>query len=226
MLRRSAILLAALMLAFVPARALAAPQDVASTHAFLAAGHIALQATVSKWSAVEAGIRRMDHKFSSECLHVGEGSPQDEEEQKLSYEVAGALWASGYHTDAGIVHRFVAAVRPLRWSSPAITRRAHKFANAMLEMTKISVPDLCGDVRAWAATGFTKIPASTVRYDKHVEAIEVKLPSPKLIRPFVHGSDSALLAQDLHLYHRFEELEVGDGFNDWDNLLEILSLAQ
>ncbi|MGN6373321.1 MAG: hypothetical protein ACTHM1_10075 [Solirubrobacteraceae bacterium] len=226
MLRRSAILLTALALAPAPAQALAAPQDVASTHAFLVAGHIALQATVSKWSAVEAGIRRMDHKFARECAHVGEGAPQDEEEQKMSYEVAGALWASGYHTDAGIVRRFWAAVKPLRWGSPSITRRAHAFAHALLEMTKISVPDLCGDVRAWAATGYKSIPASTVRYDKHVEAIEVKLPSPKLIRPFVHGSDSALLNQDLKLYRRFEELEVGRGFDDWDNLLEILSLPQ
>ena len=226
MLRRLAILLAALALGLAPAQALASPQDIASTHAFLVAGHIALQATVSKWSAVEAGIRRMDHKFATECLHVGEGSPQNEEEQKLSYEVAGALWASGYHTDAGIVRRFWTAVKSLRWSNPSITRRARRFARSMLEMTKISVPDLCGDVRSWAATGFRSIPASTVRYDKHVEAIEVKLPSPKLIRPFVHGADSALLAQDLHLYRRFEELEVGRGFNDWDNLLEILSLAQ
>lgn len=226
MLRHFAILLALLTLALAPARALAAPQDIASTHAFLVAGHTALQATVSKWSAVERGIHRMQHKFATECPHVGEGSPQDEEEQKLSYEVAGALWASGYHTDAGIVRRFWAAVKSLRWSNPTITRRARTFAHAMLEMTKIAVPDLCGDVRAWAATGFTAIPASTIRYDKHVEAIEVKLPSPKLIRPFVHGSDSALLAQDLHLYHRFEELEVGQGFNDWDDLLEILSLAQ
>lgn len=226
MLRRSAILLTGLVLSLAPAQALAAPQDVASTHAFLVAGHIALQATVSKWSAVEAGIRRMDRKFAAECAHVGENSPQDEEEQKLSYEVAGALWASGYHTDAGIVRRFWAAVKPLRWSNPAITRRVHAFAHAMIEMTKISVPDLCGDVRAWTATGYTSIPASTLRYDKHVEAIEVKLPSPKLIRPFVHGSDSALLNQDLKLYHRFEELEVGQGFKDWDTLLEILSLQQ
>jgi hypothetical protein len=226
MLRRSTILLTVLALAFVPARALAAPQDIASTHAFLVAGHTALQATVSKWLAVEAGIRRMEHKFATECLHVGEGSPQNEEGQQMSYEVAGALWASGYHTDAGIVRRFWAAVKPLHWSNPAINRRAHQYANALLEMTKISVPDLCGDVRAWAATGFTAIPASTVRYVKHVEAIEVKLPSSKLIRPFVHGSDKALLAQDLKLYHRFEELEVGQGFKDWDNLLEILSLPQ
>lgn len=226
MFRRYAILLTALTLVLAPGQALASPQDIASTHAFLVAGHTALQATVSKWSAVERGIHRMERKFSAECRHVGEGSPQNEEEQKMSYEVAGALWASGYHTDAGIVRRFWGAVKGLRWSNPVITRRAHTFAHSMIEMTKISVPDLCGDVRAWAATGFTSIPASTVRYDKHVEAIEVKLPSPKLIRPFVHGSDSALLSQDLRLYHRFEELEVGNGFEDWDNLLEILSLAQ
>lgn len=226
MLRRSAILLTALMLASAPARALATPQDIASTHAFLVAGYAALHATVSKWSAVEASIHKLDRKVAAECPHAGEGAPQDNEGQEMSAEVADALWAVGYRTDAGIVHRFVAAVRPLKWSNSTITRRAHKYMNGLLEMTRIAVPNLCADVHAWAATGFKSVPASVKAYDEHVEAIEVKLPSSKLIKPYALGSDKQLLAQDLRLYLRFEELEVGRGFNDWDNLLEILSIPQ
>ena len=89
---------------------------------------------------------------------MGAGSPQNEEEQKLSYEVAGALWATGYHTDAALVQRFVKTVRPLKWSNPAITRRAHGLTTGLREMVALSIPNLCGDVRAWGAAGFKTVP--------------------------------------------------------------------
>lgn len=219
-------MLTAMTVGAIPTGAGATPLDVTSTHAYLVAGYAALHATVSKWSAVQASIRKLDSKFAAECPKVGEGSPQNEESQKMSYEVAGALWATGYHTDAQIVRRFVREVRPLRWSNPAITRSARKFLRGLLEMVALPVPDLCGDVRTWKASGFSTIPASTLSYDKRVEAIEVKEIPQRLLRPYVAASDKALASRDEHLNIRFRNLETVTGFDDWDNLLEVLALNQ
>jgi hypothetical protein len=226
MLRRLAILLAALALGLAPARALAAPVDVASTHAYLVAGYAALHATVTTWSAIQTSIHKLNRRFAAECPNVGAGSPQNEESQKMSNEVAGALWATGYHTDAKIARTFVRAVQPLRWSNPAITRIARKFTKGLLEMVALQVPDLCGDVRAWSATGFATIPARTLAYDRHVEAIEVKEIPPRLLRPYVQPADKALAARDERLNTQFQNLETSTGFNDWDLLLETLALNQ
>jgi hypothetical protein len=221
-----AIPLTALACGLAPAGAPAAPQDVASTHAYLVAGYAALHATVTTWSTVEANIHKLNKRFAAECPNVGAGSPQNEESQHMSYEVAGALWATGYHTDAKLVQRFVQVLKPLRWSNPAITRSAHNYAKGLHEMTVLPVPDLCGDVRVWSAGGFNTIPASTLRYVRHVEAIEVKEIPPRLLAPFVQPSDKGLAARDERLYTQFEELEITRGFNDWDTLLETLALNQ
>lgn len=215
-----------LALGTAPAGASGAPRDTASTHAYLVAAHTALHAVVSKWSAVEAGIRKLDQSFRSECPDVGAGSPQSEEEQKLSYEVAGALWATGYHTDASVVRGFVKAVSPLRWSNPAITRDARKFTKGLQEMVALSVPNLCGDVRSWIADGFKAVPAGTEQYDRHVEAIEIKEIPRGLLLPFLAPGDKGLLAQTEHLATQFEELEFQRGQVDWNTALETLGLNQ
>lgn len=225
-LRRVAIALVVLALGAAPAAASAAPRDVASTHAYLVAAHTALQAVVGKWGRVETAIHGLDTRFEGECPHVGAGSPQSEEEQKLSYEVAGALWATGYHTDASVVRTFVKAVGPLRWSNPAITRDARRFTASLQAMVALPVPNLCGDVRAWAAEGYKAAPADTDQFDRRVEAIEVKEIPRGLLLPYLPASDRGLLAQTEHLATQFEELEFKRGQIDWDTALETLGLNQ
>ena len=226
MLRPLGTLAAVLTVGLAPAGAAAAPRDVASTHAYLVAAYAALHATVTTWSSVEANIRKLDQRFHAECPAVGAGSPQSEEEQKLSAEVAGALWATGYHTDAKIVQAFVKAVQPLRWSNPAITRSARRFTTGLHEMTLLPVPDLCGDVRAWGAGGFKAVPTDTEQYVRRVEAIEVKEIPRGLLAPFVQPSDRGLRARDERLATKYEELEFQRGQDDWNALLEVLALNQ
>jgi hypothetical protein len=220
------IVVALFAVGLVPAHARAASRDVASTHAYLVAGYAALHAVVGKWSSVEADIHKLNLKFRSECPNVGAGSPQSEEEQKLSYEVAGALWATGYHTDAKIIETFVKAVKPLSWSNPAVNRGARKFITGLHEMSVLSIPDLCGDVRAWNAGGFKAVSPKTEQYDRHVEAIEVKEIPRRLLLRYVQPSDKGLLTRVERLYTRFSELEFTTGQDSWNMLLETLALNQ
>ena len=215
-----------LAVGLVPANASAASKDEASTHEYVVAAYAALHAVVSKWSVVEAGIHKLDLKFQAECPAIGAGSPQSENEQRLSAEVAGALWATGYHTEAKVVQKFAKAVNPLTWSNPAITRSAHRFTKALQEMTVLPIPDLCGDVRAWEATGFKTVPTDVEQYDHHVESIEIKEIPRKLLLPYELPGDKGLVARVERLATRFEELEFERGQDDWNTLLETLALNQ
>ena len=213
--------------ALLPADSIAVPQqDIASTHTALVATSKALQGVISTWPRVEASIHQLDRQFAAECPDVGAGSPQNEPEQKLSYEVAGALWATGYHTDAKIIEEGIREVSSLRWSNPAITRRVHQFIRGLREMIAVQVPDLCADIRSWTASGYQTIPASTLRFDQHVEAIEVEVPSAQLFAPYLQSSDRALFARVKHLFTRFEELEFVTGQREWIRLLEVLGLNE
>lgn len=159
-------------------------------------------------------------------LAFGADSPQNESEQRLSYEVTGALWATGYHTDAKIVQSFTNAVSTLRWTNAAIVHRGLTFLIGLHEMVALQVPDLCGDVRAWAATGYATVPADTQQYDQHVESIEVEIPSLQMFAPYVQPSDKALFARVKRLVKKFDELEFTTGQRYWNKLLETLALNQ
>ena len=217
-----------LAVAFAPATASAGAtsRDVASTHTYLEASYRVLHAAVSTWSTVEASIHRLDLRFHAECPDVGAGSPQNEEDQKLSYEAAGALWATGYHTDAAIVHAYVHTVNRLTWSNPQITRDARRLTRGLEEMTELKVPNICADVRAWGANNFGAAPANVKQYDQHVEAIEIHEIPRHLLVPYVQPADNGLCKRVEHLATRFEELEFMRGQADWIALLEVLGVNE
>jgi hypothetical protein len=226
MRRCAAILVVVLAVAVAPATAGATSRDVASTHTYLAASYRVLHAAVSTWSSVEASIHRLDLRLHAECPNAGAGSPQNEEEQKLSYEAAGALWATGYHTDAAIVRTYVNALNRLTWSNPEITRDARRLARGLLEMAALRVPDICADVRAWHADGFGAMPSDVVPYDQHVEAIDIHEIPRRLLTPYVQPADRGLRERVEHLATRFEELEFMRGQADWIALLEVVGLNE
>jgi hypothetical protein len=216
-----------LAVGLMPSPVLAASQgDLSSTHTALVAADSTLQSVISTWPALEASFQRLDRKFAAECPKVAAGSPQSEAEQNLSYEVAGALWATAYHTDSRYAQAFIKVVSPLRWSNPTIGRVAHKFIRGLREMTSLQVPNLCADVRSWTASGYQTIPSSTLRFDRHVEAIEVEVPSPRILSTYVRPADRGLFAKVEHLLTRFEELEFSTGQRYWDTVLETLGLNQ
>jgi hypothetical protein len=227
MFGRVAIILTVLIAGLTPVSARAAsPQDDSSARRALKAADTTLQAVVNTWPNVEQSLHEVNLKFARECPDVASGSPQNSSEQQLSYEVAGALFATGYHTDARIADRFIEAVGSLRWSNPAIARRLHVFINGLREMIALEVPDLCADVRSWIASGYQAVPARTLQFDQHVEAIEVKVPSPRLVAAYVPPTDRGLLQHVEHLLRRFEELEFTTGQQDWFDILQTLGLNE
>ncbi len=212
--------------ALAPVGASASSGDVASTHAYLEANYAVLRSVVNGWPADEAKIDALDQKIRGECPSAGAGSPQSEEAQKMSTEVIGALWATVYGANARAVQRFVKAVGSLHWSNGAVTRGVRHYTQGLREMSRLQVPHLCEDVRAWSASGFKTAPASTERFDRHVEAIEVREPSQHLLAPYEQGSDKSLAARVAHLSMRYGELEFTHGQSDWNALLDLLALNQ
>ena len=71
-----------------------------------------------------------------------------------------------YHPDAAAIGAFVHAVRGLRWSNHVLTRTVRTYATQLRGLAGLALPDVCGDVRAWAVGGFQVLPASTVQFDQ------------------------------------------------------------
>jgi hypothetical protein len=211
----------------VPAGAVAAPQDAASTNAYLAAASTDLRAAIASMpTTVDASVTALNRRYAVECPHVAAGSIQDEAADPMTFEVAGALWSTAYHADVKIIDAFDRVVKPLRWSNATITRDVDSYASNLHELSMLPLPGLCGDMQAWAAAGFSAIPATTTQFDSHVEAIEGHPLKLALLAPYEGPAQRALAARVAGLEARFEELE-GELSQKWfDETLETLALPQ
>jgi hypothetical protein len=227
MLARTVLFAVVLVVGLTPAAAIAASQDVASTDAYLATASTDLHAVIASMpTTINANVDALNRRYAFECPRVAAGSDQDEAADPMTYEVAGALWSTAYHTDAKIVQSFDAAVRTLRWSNPTITRDVNSYAASLHQLSVLALPDLCADMRAWAAGGFSVIPPTTTQFDGHVEAIEGHPLPLALLAPYEGPAQRALAARLASLEGRFEELE-GELSQKWfDMTLETLALPQ
>lgn len=209
-----------------PAAAGAAPRDIAATHAYIQANYALARAVDAQAASTQADILSRTEQFGRECANAGAGSPQDEEAQKLSYETAGVIWSVSFGANARPIRTFVRAVKPLRWSSPKLTRIARSYAQGLLGLATLRTPDLCADVRRWSASGFHTVPASTLRFDGRVEALEPRTIAPRLLAPYESAADRGALAHTTHLESELEANEFEVGFDDWTSLLNVLGLKQ
>lgn len=218
--------MAVLVLAIAPAQAIATPGDVAATHAYIQANYVLARASVSRIAPAQARIERLNEELSSECPRIGEGSPEDEAAQPVSYDVAVALWSLAYGTDAEPIRNFVNAVGRLRFSNHAIAHAAEAYARSLHELSTLPLPSLCAEVASWKQSAFQVIPAATIALVRHVEAIEPRPVAPRLLAPYERGGDAATVVDTLHLERRLEEEEFIVGQNDWFQVLETLGLNQ
>ena len=225
-LAKTSLAIAAVCIGAPGSATAASSHDIAAARTVLTSGYETLQEVLRSWPKVEASLRNLNHRFARECPGVGVGSPQTEAEKRLSYEVAGAQWATAYHADAAIVRRFIHRVTGVTSSNPHLNRRVYKFLNGLDEMLALQVPDICSDVRAWTASGYQRVPISTLQFDRHVEAIDVEIPSPKQAEPYLTVSDRGLVPKLERLITRFEELEFTTGQRYWNQLLETLAVPQ
>jgi hypothetical protein len=206
--------------------AAAAPIDVRSTQAYIQASYALNRAGVGLIAPVESEARQLIASFARQCANVGEGSPQDEASQPMSYLAAVALWRVEYGTAAGPIRRFVKATKRLHWSNPATTRIAHRYARDLSSLASLEAPPLCQDVLAWKLSGFQTIPASALSLVRRVEAIEPEPVPPRLLAPFERGGDASVLRRALQLERRITEQEFLVGQQDWFALFETLGLQQ
>jgi hypothetical protein len=217
--------LATLSLVAAPSEASASQADIAATHAVIQAGYVLGKAGVSSIPAVQAKIEALNVSLARTCPHVGAGSGEDEATQPMAHEITSDLWAIAYGYNAKPIATFIAKVKHLRWSNPRITRAVQHEARSLHEMATLRQPDLCSDVRSWAASGFTVIPPGVVALDEHAEGIQFEeLPLRELLAPYERGSDKRLVVRIEAFVTRIEEEEFSLGQADWYQILETLGM--
>jgi hypothetical protein len=196
--------------AAAPGTTLAAGGDSASTHAYLVADHALVRTATTHFGVARAAFAGLLHRLRSECPMVAAESPQNEDSTQLSNELIGAMVTSAYRPDRAHIRAFIAATRPLRWSSGAINRWVHEYDSDLATLNALAPPDVCGDVRAWVAAGYRALPAATVAFDaRFVPAWRALGEMPPGLRRLVGSGDRGLFANTQQGESEITEFEAG-----------------
>ena len=217
------VLVFALLVA--PAAALAGSQDVTSTHAAIAADHALDHARLQMIAATQAKVESYRARLAAECPNAGAGSPENEAEEPMSAEVADALWSIAYGAAAGPIGRFAKVIDPLRWTSGRFSQAIHTLASSLSGLSKVRLPDLCADVRAWTASGFETVPPDVLELDRQVEPLQLPEIPWNVVARDERGGDAGLVRHIEHAETKLAEAEFVLGQKDWYQVLETVGLA-
>ncbi len=222
-------LFAVLALALAPGAAFAGSGDAAATQALARATDTLVRAANPDVSKGLAAVKHYAGQLTAQCPRAAVGSPQNGDSEQLDDEVIGALTIAGYSTAARPIAAFARAVRGLSWSNHRLTRAVKTFATKLRELSTLALPNVCGDIQAWTATGFKTLPAGTVPFVRHYlavtpEAEEVPL-MIRLLSPYATPSDFPILRRVEHLETRLGEAEAA-AVEIYSHLIIALELNQ
>jgi hypothetical protein len=234
--RLATIPLALAVLALMPAAASAHSRKTATTRgapnalatrAYVKANYTLVSTARANLSATQSAITSLGSTVAGECPLAAVDAPQNHDAEQLSNEVVGALEVAAYQPDKTSMIAFAHTVRGLHWSNHKLTHMVDTYATKLEGFSTLALPDICADVKAWAATGYATLPASTVSFDKgfyayDIEAEEVSL---RLLRPYESATEASLVRRTQRLEAPLAEFEA-EAVSDYSEILDSLKLPQ
>jgi hypothetical protein len=201
-----------LALTLSSATALATSGNGAATQALARATNTLVLAATPDVPRGLAAVKRYANGIAAQCPAAGAGSPQNHDSEQLDDELIGSMTVVGYRTAAAPIATFKRAVVGLRWSNRTLTRTVRTFATKLQELSTLAIPDVCADIKAWAASSFQTLPASTASFVQHYlavtpEAEEVPL-MIRLLMPYATPSDFQVLRRVERLETKLGEAEA------------------
>ncbi len=198
--RLLAATLAAVVLACgLAATARASTVDVSSTHALISDYDAMIRARQAALAPGVAAVDRYVAAVGHGCQGVLAHAPMTgAEAQALGGEVSGAVGLALIGPTRPALLAFVRAVGSLLWSDPAVARAVGSFAGAVLGYARLGTPDVCADLRAWAASGYRTVPGTTRAFNADVTADANQQASAipaHALAPYVTSADARIAAQ-------------------------------
>ncbi len=202
-------LLAVPAIAAIPAPALAGSRDLTATQTYIRANYALVRAGKRALGPSEAAVKGLLHGVSGECSGAATSSPQGEDSDRIGDELQGAMTIAALRPVAPAVAAFAHAVAGLRFSNSTLTHRVATYASKLRAVSSLTAPRVCADVRAWTATSFATLSASTAVFDSAFDGIDVALgevPS-ELLAPYERPREHAMLRSTAQVEAQLAEAE-------------------
>jgi hypothetical protein len=206
------------------APALGATADTATTRTYVRANYELVRYAASRLGTARSALHGVLGKARSACANAGANSPQNRESTQLSNEVVGALVVAAMRHARPRIDAFLQVAGGLRWRSAALTHSIRQYARRLRTISGLAPPDLCGDVKAWAASGFQDVPVSTSRFDGRFIPNWVTLGHlPALLSSTASADEKALMKRTRLLELRIADFEARAVYT-WGAIMEAVVL--
>ena len=199
--------------------------DIVATRAYVAADYALVHTARVNLKTGEAALENLRQTIGAECPKAAAASPENTAAEHLSNEVVGAMGVAFVRTDIPAVEAFATAVTPLRWSDAELTRKVVVYADKLKAVAALQEPDVCGDVRAWAASGYKTLQPATTQFDREYSANDVgigEVPA-RLLAPYENAHERAQLALTKQSENELVEAEAR-AVEPWSKILDALDL--
>jgi len=207
-----------------PGAAAAAPADLGATQSYLQANFRLVQTGASRIPVGEGAIRKVAAQIARECPAAAAGSPQDPESTQLSNEVIGAMVTSAIRDDLPSIHEYLRAAGRLHWSSGTLTSAVHGYVAQLRTLAALAPPNVCADVRSWAASGFKTLPATTVAFDARFMPSWVALGElPRSLGQYESAEGRGLARRSAQRESELSEFEARE-VETWGHIMNTLIL--
>jgi len=223
-MRKLVLTVVALVLLAAAPAALGASGDASASQAYVRANYALVAVGHARLASAEDTLQGLLKRMRSECPMVVAGSPQDEASEKLTWEIAATMRLVVFRRIAGPIGAFARTVGRLHWSDGALTRGVHDYARRLNAEATAPAPDLCADLRAWKASGYTKLPSDTLPFDNSyypVQAIGM-LPKGKLA-PSLSPAERPLLQRTSQLEGQLLDFEA-NAVETWGSIMDAVAL--
>jgi hypothetical protein len=157
------------------------PADKRATGAYLRATYEFDRALLANDPSAEAAVAEYVKRLGGECPGVLANAPvvgigghklsaaevkQLEQQGALAAEVLVALIGRWFSPDLGPLQTLAHTIGPLHWHAPRIARLVRAELSELERLVSTPPPDVCADMRAWAASGYQTLPPGTFASQK------------------------------------------------------------
>lgn len=174
----------------------ARPDDHAATAAYIRAARRLLSSAASHLAASESAASRAAEQIRQHC--PGRLAAAPAHHGALETELLGAVYAAAVAPDAAAERAYAHSLKRLSWSNARLTRLVATEAAQERARASLTVPAVCADARAWRASGFGAVPATTERFDRSFDAIAHAVEPQAAIRHDLRRYESTSERAELH----------------------------
>jgi hypothetical protein len=206
LVRRTALACACLAPLLAATPALARPDNASATQRYLAAYATRERAVIAALPAANMAAVALSGRVAGECPGVAAGAPlHTAPAETAGEEILGAVVVT---IAVGLEHanaRFARTVSALRWSNASLARLVRAFTAEETALAALATPDLCADLRSWAASRFVTVATGTSQFVSALQATESRSKSSvkpaegpeyavlRLLRAYESASDRGIL---------------------------------